>query len=289
MLKIERKVISWVERHMLWLLVALAAVMGLYLRKIVVWWGAPDINCYFDSHENNVQSAFYYLLVHLTQYLPMLPLHSVKWLVGMADYIVAALCFVAVGGPREGLKIKGAFYLVACILSPVVFLRGICWAQVDALAFGFLLGAWILWEKEKRAGSMALAICGTALYPCFLLLVLGWMLRGKEKRPGTDWIYFGILAAACYLVQGLSGLAMGQAWRQSAVSCLRWCSYDPCLGTVYQEPLLWVKQMVSLFGYGAAMTAGMAAYRHRISYVTALAIHLAVLLVYGSMLFPVLI
>lgn len=289
MLKIEKKMISWAERHMLWLLVALAAALGLYLRKIVVWWGAPDINCYFDSHENNVQSAFYYLLIHLTQYLPVLPLHSVKWLVGIADYIVAALCFVAVGGLKDGLKIKSAFYLVVCILSPVAFLRGICWAQVDALAFGFLLGAWILWEKEKRAVATALAICGTALYPCFLLLVLGWMLWGKEKRPGKDWIYFGILAAACYLVQGISGLVMGQAWRESVVSCVRWASYDPCLGTAYQEPLLWVKQMAGLFGYGAAMTGGMAACRHRISYVAALAIHLAVLLVYGSILFPVLI
>ena len=112
MLKIEKKLILWVEKHMLWLLVLLAAVMGLYLRKIAVWWGAPDINSYFDSHAGNIQSAFYYLLVQLSQYLPLLPLHSVKWLAGMADYIVAALCFVAVGGRGEGLRAKGAFYLV---------------------------------------------------------------------------------------------------------------------------------------------------------------------------------
>ena len=236
MLKIEKKMISWAERHMLWLLVALAAALGLYLRKIVVWWGAPDINCYFDSHENNVQSAFYYLLIHLTQYLPVLPLHSVKWLVGIADYIVAALCFVAVGGLKDGLKIKSAFYLVVCILSPVAFLRGICWAQVDALAFGFLLGAWILWEKEKRAVATALAICGTALYPCFLLLVLD--ARGKIETAGKRLDLFwdsgsGLLSGAGDFRPGHGTGLEGERGFLRALGLLRSLSGDSLSGAAF--------------------------------------------------------
>lgn len=287
MLNIERKVLLWVERNMLLLLVGLAALMGLYLRKAAVWWGSPDVGYYFDSHENHIQSAFYYLLVRMTQYLPALPLHSVKWLAGLADYGVAALCLVAVGGHRERLRIKSAFYLVICILSPVAYLRGICWAQVDSLAFAFLLGAFILWERGRKAAATVLGVPGIALCPCFLLLVLCWLILRREERREGDWLYFGILAAGSCLLAGISSLLLGQGWTEGLLSCVRWITYDPCLGIAYKEPLAWVKQMVNLFGYGAAMASGIAAYRHRIPYGAALLIHLAVLLVYGSLLFPV--
>ena len=65
-----------------------------------------------------------------------------------------------------------------------------------------------------------------------------------------------------------------------------WMSREPYQGTIYADPLAWGIQMGNLLGYGAAMVSGMAAYRHRISYGTALLIHLAVLLIYGSVLFP---
>ncbi len=287
MLNIERKLLLWVEKNMLLLLVGLAAAMGLYLRKTAVWWGSPDVGYYFDSHGNNVQSAFYYLLVRMTQYVPALPLHSVKWLAGLADYGVAALCLVAVGGHRGRLGIKSAFYFVICLLSPVAYLRGICWAQVDSLAFAFLLGALVLWERGRKAAATALGMPGVALYPCFLLLVFGWLILRREERGEGDWLYFGILAAGSCLLGGISSLLLGQGLAEGLWSYVRWISYDPCLGTVYKEPLSWVKQMGNLFGYGAAMAAGIAAYRHWISYGAAILVHLAVLLVYGSLLFPV--
>ena len=57
MLKIERKVLLWVEKHMFVLLAVLAAVMGLYLRRGAVWWSSPDDGYYFDGHEGNIQSG----------------------------------------------------------------------------------------------------------------------------------------------------------------------------------------------------------------------------------------
>ena len=115
MLKIERKVLLWVEKHMFVLLAVLAAVMGLYLRRGAVWWSSPDAGYYFDGHEGNIQSGCYHLLVRLVQYLPMLPLHTVKWLAAAADYAVAVLAVIAVGGHREGEKLKSSFYFTGCI------------------------------------------------------------------------------------------------------------------------------------------------------------------------------
>lgn len=284
--KLEKKILLWVEKNMFLLILLLALALGLYLRRTAIWWGSPDINYYFDIHENNIQSSFYYLLLVLVQHLPLLPLHSVKWLAVLADYVVAALCFVAVGGHREKLGVKNTFLVVVCILSPLVFLRGACWGQIDSLAFAFLLGGYLLWEKGKKAAGMVLAALGAALYPCFFLLVLGWWLyRGKE-RQGKDGLYLGAFVVILCLLEGASALLLGNSWQNGLLSCIRWMSFDPYEGIVYREALPWIKQMVNLLGYGAAMVSGIAVCRRKIPYAAVLMIHLAVLLTYGSLLFP---
>lgn len=286
MLKIERKVLLWVEKHMFVLLAVLAAVMGLYLRRGAVWWSSPDAGYYFDGHEGNIQSGCYHLLVRLVQYLPMLPLHTVKWLAAAADYAVAVLAVIAVGGHREGEKLKSSFYFTGCILSPVAYLRGSCWAQVDSAAFALLLGAYIVWGKGQKIPGILLAMAGIALYPPLLVMVFCWIFFRRESFQREDYLYLGILFVGCCLLQGMAGLLSGRSWMEGLRSLTGWMSREPYQGTVYADPLAWGIQMGNLLGYGAAMVSGMAAYRHRISYGTALLIHLAVLLIYGSVLFP---
>lgn len=286
MLKTEKKLLLWIEKHMFLLMALLAAVISLYLKRLAIWWGSPEINYYFDGHENNIQSTFYFLLVRTVQYLPLLPLHSLKWIAGIADYAVAALCFLAVDGHREGLKLKSTFYFVVCVLSPVVYLRGVCWGQADSLAFFFLLASGLLWNKGKKIPALLLALPGIALYPCMILPVLGYLLYRRELR-WKNCVYVLGLALACCLLLGASGAFLGYGLKDALASGIRWASYDPYTGLAYKEPLLWIKQMINLFGYSGVMISSIAAYRHKISYVTALLINLAVLLVYGSIMFPV--
>ncbi|MCI8799192.1 hypothetical protein NSB25_08250 [Acetatifactor muris] len=286
MLKIEKKLLLWTEKHMFLLMAVLGAAVALYLRRTAIWWSSPEVVYYFDGHGNNIQSSFYFLVIQLFQHLPILPLHGIKWLAGLADYVAAVLCFVAVRGYKEQCKLKSTFYFIGCLLSPVVFLRGICWAQIDSVAFSLLLGAYLLWKKEKYMGAVLLAIPGAVLYPCFFPVVLFLMWHHSRGMEGKVWIYAGVFAAGCYILSGASSVLTGQPWGDGILSCIRWTSYDPYTGELYRDPLLWVKQMVNLFGYGAAMVSGIAAYRHKLSYKNALLIQLAVSLVYGSLLFP---
>lgn len=286
MLKIERKLLLWVEKHMFLLMALLAAGIALYLRRTAIWWASPDAGYYFDRHPNHIQSALYDLMVHWMQYLPLLPLHSMKWLCGFADFAVAFLCVAAAGGYGQREKLKPTFYFVVCLLSPVVYLRGVCWAQPDSVGFGLLLGAYLLWTKGKKIPAVALASVGVAIYPCFLAVVLGWMLYRRKEVADRDWICGGAVLAGCLLLQAAAGMLLGISWKESLWSCIRWTTYEPLTGELYQEPLMWAGQMVNLFGYGLAMISGIAAYRHKIPYAGTLFVHLAVLLLYGSLLFP---
>ena len=94
MLKAEKKLLLWAERHMLLLTVLMAAALGLYLRRAAVWWTAPDAGALFDRHENNIQSSFYHLVVYAAQYLPALPLHTVYLLLRCVS---AVSCGISAG------------------------------------------------------------------------------------------------------------------------------------------------------------------------------------------------
>ena len=188
MLKAEKKLLLWAERHMLLLTVLMAAALGLYLRRAAVWWTAPDAGALFDRHENNIQSSFYHLVVYAAQYLPALPLHTVKWLAGGADYVVALLFAAIACGQKE--KLKHTFCFVVCLLSPVVYLRGICWGQIDSVAFAFLLGAYLLWEKGRILGPYSRPYWVRRCIPViFWSFLAGCCLEGRHSAEETGSVF----------------------------------------------------------------------------------------------------
>lgn len=287
MLKIEKKLLLWVEKHMFLLMALLAVAIALFLKRMAIWWGTSDVGYYFDGHSNNIQSMVYHGLVRLVQYVPMLPLHSIKWLTIIADLVVAFLCLLAVGGHREKLKLKPTFYFVVCVLSPVAFLRGAGWGQIDSVAFMFLLAAYLMWEREKKIAAVLLGVIAVTLYPCFLPVACAWILYQGKGIPGKDWLYLGVLIVVSVVLQGICSMALGYSFGEGVMSCVRWTTYDPYTGVAFNQPLLWVKQMINLFGYAGVMISGIAAYRHKMSYIATLMINLLVSLVYAGYMFPI--
>lgn len=288
MLKIEKKALEWAEKHMYQLTVLLVCIIALYMRRSAIWWNSPDIGYYFDRHTNHTQSSFYYVLVMLAQYLPMLPLHVMKWFYSLADFAVIFLGTMVMDRDWKKLSLKKTLFLIVFILSPVAYLRGAVWAQPDSLAFGMILAAYLMWSRGWRKWALVPAALGVALYPCFILLVVGYFWLSDHGCNGKIWIYFMVLFAGVLTVQGLSGVILGDTWKEGIRTCFRWMAYEPYMGVLYKKNGIdWGLQIINVCGYGAAMTSVLLAYRRKISYIAALAIHLAVLLVYGSLLFPV--
>lgn len=292
MLKIEKRLLEWAEKYMYQLAALLVCLIALYMRRSAIWWYSPDVGYYFDRHVNHTQSAFYYLLVTLAQYLPLLPLHGMKWLYGLADFAVVFLGVIAMD--KDGRKpfyikfsLKKTIFLIVLALSPVAYLRGVVWAQPDSLAFSLILAAYLLWNRGRRWRALIPAVFGAALYPCFILFIVGYLWFSDNRLQGRAWIYFVVLWAGFLALQGLFGVILGDGWQEGIRTCFRWMAYEPYGGALYrQDGLAWLLQMVNVSGYGAAMTSLLLACRRKISYAAALAVHLPVLLVYGSMLFP---
>lgn len=288
MLKLERRLLEFAEKHMLLLSALFLSLLALYLRKTAVWWNYENIVSYFDLHENHTQTAAYYLLVRLVQFLPLLPVHSIKWLAGISDFGVAGLVVYLLGKEVHGGK-RLIFYVV-CLFSPVLFLRGIIWAQLDSLAVGLLLLGYILHsrrQKNKRAISLpalVTVIAAIALCP-YLYLAMFFYLWQVEERKQVFWTCVAAVTAGSLLVQSACAMLIGEALIDGLYSGIRFLTYHPESGILYDNGTEWVLQMVYLYSPVAAVSTILAAGKHRLSYNWTIVIQIVGTLLYGSVLF----
>lgn len=287
--KIERKLIEFAEKHLFLLCVVLSVLMALYLRKIAVWWSYVDISSYFDMHEHDTHTVTYYLIVRLSQYLPLLPLHSMKWLAGLADFGVAGLVTYLLG--KEANASKRLIFFITCLFSPVLFLRGITWGQIDSVGILLLLTGYALYAGERSEGrkhrkwlASLPAICAVALCPWLFLIVLLYLWRSEEYQPDF-WCSILLLTAGVFMLQLVSALFLQVSLKESFFSLVRFLTYHPESGIQYDNMVEWFIQMLGLYGPAASILTMLAAGRRRCPYAWAILIQIISVALYGSYLF----
>ena len=288
MLKIERRIIELVERHLYLLCVLLLSCLALYLRRTAVWWNYSSVASYFDMHENYTQTPVYFLVVRLVQYLPFLPLHSIKYIAAMSDFGVAVFIVHLLG--RDADARKKLIFFTVFLFSPVLFLRGIIWAQPDSLGILLLLFGYALQGGEQKNGRVSvflafLAVIGAiSLCPCLLLIVLFYLWHKKETQQAF-WMRAAAIIAGGLSVQMISALLLGENWTNGLYSITRFLTYHPESGMRYQDAAEWLLQMIYLYCPAAAVITALAAARHRISYGWTIGIQIVASALYGSVLF----
>lgn len=302
----EKPLLEGLEKHMLLLAVLVMSVLALYLRKVAVWWNYENIMGHFDRHVNHTESSFYYLLLKMVEYIPILPLHSFKWLGGLSDFALAAVCARIAGGQS---RLKQSILYMLVLFSPAVFLRGIAWAQPDSAALSLLLTAFLL-QKRFDSGRnrgidvlcVLLAGMSIAITPCLLVVLLVYMIL--RCRKSTFAVCLGVMATVLFL-QAVSVLALKETVAEGFYSIFRFGTYHPLTGVRYEAPGEWLVQMLILFGLPASCLSLLYAARNvRITQeeqgesekrtgvsggyaplLTAMAAQFAVTLLYGSTLF----
>lgn len=286
--KIERKLLEFLEKHMLLLSALIFSLLALYLRKTGVWWRYENIDAYFDLHENHTYTSAYYMLIRLIQYLPFLPLYSIKWLAGVSDFGVAGLVVYLLGKETDGRK-KLIFYVVS-IFSPVLFLRGIIWAQLDSFAVLLLLAGYALQSGKKKRGrfydcfALISVIGGVSLCPYLFLIVLFYLWQ-KNERQQNFWLQTAFVVTGGLLVQLVSAYLMNEAWTEGLFSTVRFLTYHPVSGMKYEDATEWLINMIILYSPVASVLTALAAARHRFSYNWTIVIQIVATVLYGSVLF----
>lgn len=316
MTKIEKKLIAFVEKNIILIAALLVTGVAFLVRRQSIWYHSQDYIYYFDSHEGNIQSAVYALVVRLLSYGFDIPLHGVKWLAAAADFGVAAFCVLLC---RQEMRMQGGVFTVydkmkllllyaGCLFAPVLYLRGSVWAQVDSVAYAFILGALCLYrgvicryagnqaaESQKIAsqgaqkrksvitaaavGAVLLAGAGVALYPCAIVAVTAYFCYEyyQKRYPGKQFAVALTAVTGCALVW--NGICGG-----GVQSFFGWITYHPYTGEIYDSVADWLWNMLILGGYGLALFSGLAAFRKKIPYALAVAVQAVITVCYGSAL-----
>lgn len=294
MLKIERKLLEWIEKHMLVLVLLFISLLALYIRRIPIWWNPENIIIYFDFHENSVQSYLYYLLLQGMQYLPVLPIHSVKWLSVMGDFGTAALCLLLVREEIKDNELLPYLCYILCLFSPVLILRGCIWAQIDSLAVMFFLLGWLFWKKGKRLIAAVTALLSALLYPCMLIFVFWLLWREKcgakpetgGAKTGGCWLTTLVFLAIWLLCCGMAALPLGKGFMEGMKNGVAWLSYDPVSGQGFVTGLDWLREMLMNLGLAGSVIGGiMLVRRRKFPLFSVLGAHFLIAVLYGSRLF----
>lgn len=292
--KIEKKMLEWAERHMSVLVLLLISLLALYIRRMPIWWHPKDIAAYFDCHENSVQSFLYYLLVQGVQYLPLLPVHSIKWISIAGDFGTAALCLLLVREDNKDNELLPVFCYSMCLFSPVMILRGCVWAQIDSLAVMFFLLGWLFWRKEKRSLAAVSVLISALLYPCMIIFVF-WLLwrekcREKSESEGTKTgrcrlkalVLFAVWMFGC----GLAALPLGKGFVEGVKNGLAWLIYDPVSGQGFATGMGWIMEVMMNLGLAGSVIGGLTfVRRRRFPLFAMLGVHFLIAVLYGSRLF----
>lgn len=289
MLKIERRFIEFVEKHLFLLCALLSVLLALYLRKTAVWWHYGAASSYFDMHRHDTRTVAYHLIVRLSQYLPLLPLHSMKWLAGLADFGVAGLVTYLLG--KEANDSKRLIFFIACLFSPVLFLRGITWGQIDSVGILLLLIGYALHAGEGSDGrkyrkwlALLSTACAVSLCPWLFFIVLLYLWRREVRQPDF-WCGILLLTAGVFALQLVSALFLQVSWKESFFSLVRFLTYHPESGMQYDNAAEWFMQMLCLCGPAASILTMLAAGRHRFPYTWAILIQIVTVVLYGAYLF----
>lgn len=286
MLKIEKKLIEWIEKHMFVLQLVLVSVLALYIRRIAIWWNTDDIGAYFDYHDNCTQSYLYYLVVNAVQYLPMLPVHSVKWMSILGDFGTAFLCLLLVKESNEENVLLQVFCYTICLFSPVLFLRGAVWAQMDSVAVCLFLLGWLFFDKRKKGAAEIFMLLSALLYPCMLVFVLCFLWKKRKENVGNFWITALGFLVAWLLFCGCAALSVERGFLTGLKNSVAWLLYDPVTGQSFATGLDWIREVLIAVGLPGSVIGGLVLVRHhRVSYFAVIVTHFLITILYGSRMF----
>ncbi len=294
MLKIEKKLIDFVEKHMLLLMLLLVSLLALYIRRIPIWWNAEDVVAFYDIHDNGTQSYLFHLLVRAVQFLPLLPIHSIKWISVLGDFAVAVLCAWMVRETAKTNAVKWTFSYVMCIFSPVLILRGVSWAQIDSVAVALFLMGWILAERKKNAGAAVLLLFSAVLYPCMMIFaaVLLWTMA-KEKDTKSRILLFNVpviwlLCCGLTAIPVLSDVPAGQAFLSGLESSVAWVIYNPVTGRTFATGLEAISEIVIVLGLPVSVIGGIILLKRgkgKLACPAVMIIHFLITVLYGTRMF----
>lgn len=244
-LAIENKVMDFVNRHILPLVVSLLTILAVVIRKPMIEYTSPDYLANLIDIQGNYHTPLYMFVMHvltasINGFLKDKTLFFlVKMLCVAADLFaagMAAFCFynlkirksiksvtVKKADTDYDIKLQAVIVYAVMLFMPAVLLNSSLWAHLDSISVGLMFGSYYLCVKGKRevAGGMAGLACAFLTYYTlwlFLAVLVALILPGKKEKIRDEkksWQHFAISFMLIFLLSSLTGMFYGNSMLQS--------------------------------------------------------------------------
>ena len=174
MSKIEQNILSWINKHLLFILLAACTLVGIIVRLGLKNIASGDFTyCLQPWYEKISETGLskqvgnynllYQMIIWVMTKLPIRPLYSYKVFSCVFDMVMAVTAFAIVDMLYERQRReKSVLAYCAVWLSPIVFLNSAAWAQCDAVYSAFCLFAVMMMERKKYSTGLCLLGIGFA-------------------------------------------------------------------------------------------------------------------------------
>lgn len=248
MLKAERKLLEWVDRHLQVIVIVVFCVLGAVIRWplrdnisgdsyyfLLPWY--EQIKANGLSQQVGDYNLLYQALIALLTHLPLKPLYAYKLVSVIFDYVLAAGAgCLTVLAARTDKQWKGTIAFGLVLLSPLVVLNSAAWAQCDAIYTSFAVLSLLALYKERYAFSMVLLGLSFTfkLQAVFLLPLFLFVYYSRRKFSALLFLIVPLTMCAASLPSLLFGRSLGDVF----VIYFRQTSSYPYMAMNY--PSAWV-------------------------------------------------
>ena len=286
MLKMEHKLISFINKYMVHIAIGFIIFTAVYVRLAARNYVGYDFHFLLYDIPGNCGSVLYRGAVRWLTARTELVVPVLKMLAYFGDACVAMMTCVLLG--REWLKkdlIRPFFVLSAVSLSPVVLEYSAAGMRLDSLCMALLLVNVYLLRKKKYPVAMCLTLAAAILCPAYWILVfaqLGFMVYLavrliKEKKAIGSVVLSGVLAgivwAVSIFIERSTQAAVyfwGKVWVINRFS-----------GVYFDSLWEWLGEMVMLYGYFAATSLLIYSVKNRKFRIPAIVMQVAVTMFVG--------
>lgn len=225
MFKIEKRLLEWVEKHILLFCVIGVTLISMMIRYsyreiisndaywcLLPWYDVIKENggIYALGSQVGDYNMLYQFIIAVFTYLPIEPLSAYKLLSCIFDYLLAAAMgyFVWFFSEKDRV-LKGAMAYMLVLISPIVILNSSYWGQCDAIYTFFCVASLLAFCRDKY--KLTFILYGVAFaFKLQAVFLLPFYLFAYFVKKKFSILHFGLIPVMMVILS-IPGLLMGRS------------------------------------------------------------------------------
>ena len=282
MLNLEKKIIEWINQHIVFIALIFVIISAAVMRLAGRNYMGNDYHFSLYDIPGNCHTLLYRTLAELLMKRPDTAVTLLKLLAYAGDFAVAILTLVLLHNKTQKIADLRTFFITtACLMSPVSLIYSVSGMKMDSVCMSLLLIGLLLYSRNfilpAISAVLLTAFLSTAYWPIAAMFLASMLAKHRKKGHFTvQSILALILTVIC--------LVLSFALEKSADGNYFWGKIfiiNPSTGQCYANVGQWIGGMCEIYGYFFATTVLILALKYRKMRIPALILQIIVTMYAG--------